>query len=285
MVRLERVFDVMGYPDDCKPSLAVFLLEENAYHWWELERQRYVGQVAISWTNFRLAFYEHFYPRSFHDAKLAEFLKLVQGTMTVAQYEHRFIELSRYAPLLVANEEDKCRRFVDGLREEIRFVVTAIGHTRFVTLVQAAMRVEKSIDEGHAHVDMRRQFTSMGGPSQGLSKRGGSTSGSSFSGSRSSGFSYGGSFGSHGARQSQGSAQHSVGSSVRFPTSSGIQRTDRSGRALHPQCQTCGRYHSGPYQLGRSGCYRCGQIGHIMRDCPQLLQGGSMASGSVASQS
>lgn len=76
----------------------------------------------------------------------------------------KFIYMSRYALALVANDEDKCHMFVDGLREQIRSVVTVVYHTQFGVLVQAAMRVERSINEGCSRVDRHRPFDSVGIP-------------------------------------------------------------------------------------------------------------------------
>ncbi|CAL2236738.1 unnamed protein product [Prunus armeniaca] len=52
----------------------------------------------------RNMFYGQFRPRSYCDAKQAEFLRLRQGTMLVLEYEHKFNELSRFCLEIVPNE-------------------------------------------------------------------------------------------------------------------------------------------------------------------------------------
>jgi hypothetical protein len=47
--------------------------------------------------------------------KKNEFLSLKQGNMTVSEYRDKFIQLSRYAPEEVADDERKEEQFMEGL--------------------------------------------------------------------------------------------------------------------------------------------------------------------------
>ncbi|XP_022873706.1 uncharacterized protein LOC111392581 [Olea europaea var. sylvestris] len=124
MVRIERIFDVMDCLDDRKLRLATFLFEGSAYDWWRSVQSKCVDPSMITWGEFKDDFNELFYPRSYKTDKQNEFLRLVQ-TSTVAE------------------------RFEYGLREEIRSVVTASGYENLGKLVEAALRVEKSLSERH----------------------------------------------------------------------------------------------------------------------------------------
>ncbi|KAA0031989.1 putative Retrotransposon protein [Cucumis melo var. makuwa] len=93
-------------------KLAMFLLPEGAKHWWTLHAAR-VG-------------------------------KKVQGDMAIIEYEKRFIELAKYALVFVTDEVDKCKRFEEGMRTEIRAPVTAnMDWSNLSKMVKVAMRVEK----------------------------------------------------------------------------------------------------------------------------------------------
>ncbi|CAL2228487.1 unnamed protein product [Prunus armeniaca] len=61
--------------------------------------------------------------------------------MPILEYEHKFNELSRFSPKLVATEEERCRRFEEGLWLEIQVVVTANTYLNMRALAQAADRV------------------------------------------------------------------------------------------------------------------------------------------------
>ena len=44
------------------------------------------------------------------------------------------------------------------------------------------------------------------------------------------------------------------------------------GRELRSQlwhsCDTCGKTNQGPCRWRQDGCYKCGQLGHYLKDCP-----------------
>ena len=46
--------------------------------------------------------YKKYFPNSARRQKVGKFVRLEQGDLTVAQYEAKFIELSRFAPQLIA---------------------------------------------------------------------------------------------------------------------------------------------------------------------------------------
>ena len=67
--------------------------------------------------------------------------------MTVSEYEVKFDQLSRYAMHLVATEQDKCTKFEDGLRLEINKGISTRDMQTFGDLREAALRVERLMEE------------------------------------------------------------------------------------------------------------------------------------------
>uniref|UniRef100_M1DPH3 Gag-pol protein n=1 Tax=Solanum tuberosum TaxID=4113 RepID=M1DPH3_SOLTU len=45
------------------------------------------------------------------------------------------------------------------------------------------------------------------------------------------------------------------------------------GGSKPPACAKYHRNHSGTYREGSTGCFKCGQNGHFMRECPKNKQG------------
>jgi hypothetical protein len=53
--------------------------------------------------------------------KKEKFLALKQGEMSVIEYKDKFVELSRYAPKEVADDEKKQELFMEGLAEPLQY--------------------------------------------------------------------------------------------------------------------------------------------------------------------
>ncbi len=49
----------------------------------------------------------------------------------VSEYEREFVRLGRYEWEIMPTEADWCRRFEDGLNDNIRLLMTAHGYTEF----------------------------------------------------------------------------------------------------------------------------------------------------------
>ena len=63
--------------------------------------------------------------------------------MTVTEYERKFVRLSRYARECVSTEAIMCKRFKDGLNEDIKLLVGILEIKEFVVLVELACKAEE----------------------------------------------------------------------------------------------------------------------------------------------
>ena len=117
----------------------------------------------MSWAQFKEEFTDKFVPASYKDEKAEEFFRLEQGTLSVTEYERSFSELVRHVPFSREDEVSKTKRFSVCLSPAIRTTVASTAHTQYGQVVEAAVRVERSMG-------LKSQAT----PSQGQ-KRSGST--------------------------------------------------------------------------------------------------------------
>ncbi|KAA0037859.1 Transposon Ty3-G Gag-Pol polyprotein [Cucumis melo var. makuwa] len=119
---------------------------------------------TLDWQTFRGIFEDKYYPSTYCEAKKDEFLGLKQGSLSVAEYERKYTELSWYDDVIVAYESDRCRRSKRWLRFKIRTPVTAIAKwTNYSQLVETALRVEQSITEEKSAVELSRGTSTASG--------------------------------------------------------------------------------------------------------------------------
>ena len=139
----ERVFSVMGCFDEQMVTSSAFLLRDRVLDLWKAVQRRF--PEGVSWTQFKEEFLEKFYPTVYKDHKIEEIFKLEQGTMSVTDYEKKLSELVRHVPLFCDHEVQKSKRFVLGLRREVKRILASVSHTQYGQVVEAAIRIERSL--------------------------------------------------------------------------------------------------------------------------------------------
>ena len=63
--------------------------------------------------------------------KKKEFLALKQGSMSVAEYRDKFIQLSRYAPIEVEDDDKRQELFMEGMNDGLQYQLLSHTFTSF----------------------------------------------------------------------------------------------------------------------------------------------------------
>ncbi|MCI58225.1 pol polyprotein, partial [Trifolium medium] len=83
------------------------------------------GGALITWARFKREFLTKYFPTDERNRKVVEFMELKQGNMSVSEYAAKFEELYHFAPHYntVEAKEDKCVKFENGLRPDIKQLI------------------------------------------------------------------------------------------------------------------------------------------------------------------
>ena len=75
----------------------------------------------------------------------------------MAQYEAKFNELSRFAPQLIATEEEKALKFQDGLKPYLKSKISILKLGVYLEVVDRALIAEKDNEELHQYREQHRE--------------------------------------------------------------------------------------------------------------------------------
>nr|KYP55977.1 hypothetical protein KK1_002204 [Cajanus cajan] len=103
--------------------------------------------VEVDWECFKRVFLEKYFLESVRHAKDAELMTLHQGSLTVSDYAMRFEHLARFYSQAIS-EVWKYRKFVEGLKHELKRVMVPMAIIEFPTLVKKTKVVEQ-LDGGN----------------------------------------------------------------------------------------------------------------------------------------
>jgi hypothetical protein len=153
---IQRKLEPFECQDRDKVLLAAHQLTRTALSWWENYCAAAEDASTISWEEFVKEFRWYHIPSATMKCKADEFRALQQGSMTVEEYTHRFIELSRYAPEEVNDDDKKQDMFKKGLNPELRTLLTPQIYPDFNTLMNKAILTERAKTEERK--DNKRKF-------------------------------------------------------------------------------------------------------------------------------
>ncbi|KAA3477884.1 ty3-gypsy retrotransposon protein [Gossypium australe] len=168
--------------------------------------------------------------------------------MTVTEYEREFVRLRKYAQECVSTEAIMCKRFEDGLNEDIKLFVAVLELKEFVVLVDRACKAEELVKEKRkakmeSRDSRRRQWRKS---FQSLSKKSRDFSTRSVTSARFS---------------SRGKSKQYSGSKVQTTLVASVG----NARPSRPECPQCGRRHSGECRANEKACFRAPESTYAIR--------------------
>jgi hypothetical protein len=97
----------------------MYQLKGKASMWWDhLVQVKHIREKYITWKEFKRYFEKEYLTKMYYDRKMKEFFELKLGSMTIDEYEQRFLELLKYVTF-IKDETVKIQRYLSGLPPSI----------------------------------------------------------------------------------------------------------------------------------------------------------------------
>lgn len=143
---LQRKLEIIECPPEASLRLAMQYLRGDALVWWEGVRLGHPGPDRLTFADFIREFDRKYFPKEAMDKKKSDFEHVSQGDMTIREYELEFNRLRRFAGGGIT-EEDLIRKFLSGMRVEIRNRCRVVTYYRLGDLVEKAAEQEAGLAE------------------------------------------------------------------------------------------------------------------------------------------
>lgn len=142
---MEKNFATTRCLDSYKKDIAVYYLEKEALSWWANMEKKFF--VMPTWLDFRREFERKYFPPEEKDRLETQFMELKQGKMSVREYEAEFARLRNYTNYGHDDELAVIRKFVRGLRPQIRSRLRMLELQNYFAVVEKAVCIEEGLIE------------------------------------------------------------------------------------------------------------------------------------------
>jgi hypothetical protein len=91
---MRKYFQFHNYSSHAEGRISIYQLKGNASMWWDhLVQVQHIKEKSVTWREFKKYFEKKYLTKRYYDKKMKEFFELNLGSMTIDEYERRFLEL------------------------------------------------------------------------------------------------------------------------------------------------------------------------------------------------
>jgi hypothetical protein len=90
-----------NYSSQAEGRIVIYQLKGKASMWWDQYVQvQHIDEKKVTWREFKRYFQRKYLTKRYYDKKMKEFFELKLGSMTIDEYERRFLELLKYVSFI-----------------------------------------------------------------------------------------------------------------------------------------------------------------------------------------
>ncbi|GKE49617.1 reverse transcriptase domain-containing protein, partial [Tanacetum coccineum] len=250
--KMETVFHISNCLEKSQVKYATCTLLNSALTWWNSHERTIETEAAfaMSWRELMKLMTEVYCQRNKIQKMETELWNLNVKNNYLTAYTQRFQELTMMCTKMFPEEEDRVKKFIGGLPDNIQGNVIAAEPTRLQDAVRIANNLKDQILKGYAvkNVKNKRRFE--------VNQR-------------------------ENYRQQPPFKRPNVGGQnvARAYTAGNNEKKPYNG--LLPLCNKCKLHHEGPCTVR---CGKCNKVGHLTRDCKVTISTTSTQRGQVVNQ-
>jgi hypothetical protein len=119
LLGMRKYFQLQNYSSHAEGRIVMYQLKGKTSMWWDqLMQVQHIREKDITWKEFKRYFEKKYLTKRYYDRKMKEFFELKLGSMTIDEYERRFLELLNYVPF-IKDETVKIQRYLSGFPPSI----------------------------------------------------------------------------------------------------------------------------------------------------------------------
>ncbi|GKC22958.1 putative reverse transcriptase domain-containing protein, partial [Tanacetum coccineum] len=150
--KMETVFHISNFPEKYQVKYATCTLLNSALTWWNSHKRtiRVYAAFSMSWIELMKLMAEVYCPWTKIQKMESELCNLTMKNKDLAAYTQRFQELTMLCTKMVPEEEDRVKKFIGGLPDNIQGNMIAAKPTRLQDVVWIANNLIDQKLKGYA---------------------------------------------------------------------------------------------------------------------------------------
>jgi hypothetical protein len=112
LLGMRKYFQLHNYSSHAEGRIFIYQLKGKTSMWWDhLVQVWHIKEKSVTWREFKKYFEKKYLTKRYYDKKMKELFEIKLGSMTIDEYEIRFLELLKYVSF-IKDETAKIQRYV-----------------------------------------------------------------------------------------------------------------------------------------------------------------------------